>query len=192
MTQHPETEEIAAYLSDALPPPARAALEAHLVSCRPCRQEVTSARRLLEARSTRRGWSIMVPAAAAAVLALAILGQAVLPPRVEEEVVRGAGEATEAEAVPSIQVLSPAGQGTVGREGILFAWVGQAGRPLYRLTLTDAGGRAVWMGETSDTTLALPATITLVPNRSYFWYVDALDSAGHTLTTGTQTFATQP
>lgn len=192
MTQHPETEEIAAYLSDGLPAPDRATLEAHLAECRPCRQEVTSARRLLQTRSLRSRWPIMVPAAAAAVLALTILGRGVLSPGIGEEVVRAGGEANEAEAVPSIQVLSPAGGDPVAGHAILFVWAGQTGQPLYRLTLTDAGGRAVWMGDTSDTTLALPATVTLAPGRTYFWYVDALDSAGRSLTTGTRRFSIAP
>ena len=192
MTQHPETEEIAAYLSDALPPPARATLEAHLAGCRPCREEVTSARQLLETRALRNRWPVMVPAAAAAVLLLALLGRGLVSPLPVEDTVRAGGEADGADGVPSIHVLSPREGGTVARDGILFAWAGQAGRPLYRLTLTDASGRAVWMGDASDTTLALPATVTLAPGRTYFWYVDALDSAGRSLTTGTRTFSTRP
>jgi len=192
MTEHPEAEVIAAYLSDGLPAPDRARLEAHLAECRPCRQEVTSARRLLETGSPRSRWPMVVPAAAAAVLLLALLGRGLVSPLPEEDTVRAGGEAEGADGVPSIQVVNPADGDTVARDGILFAWAGQAGRPLYRLTLTDAGGRAVWMGDTSDTTLTLPATVTLAPGRTYFWYVDALDSAGRTLTTGTRTFSTQP
>ena len=192
MTQHPETEEIAAYLSDALSPSARITLEAHLAGCRPCRQEVTSARRMLEVRSRRSRWPIVVPVAAAAVLALAILGQGVFPPRAEEEVVRGTGEVAEAETVPSIRVLSPADGEPAASRAILFAWVGQTGRPLYRLTLTDGSGRALWTGDTIDTTLVLPASVPLAPGRTYFWNVDALDSAGRSLTTGTRRFSIAP
>lgn len=192
MTDHPATEAIAAYLDDSLPAPDRATLEAHLAWCRPCRQEVTSARRLLETRALRSRWSMMVPVAAAAVLLLALLGRGLLSPLPVEDTVRAGGEAEGADGVPSIQVLSPADWDTVGRDAILFAWAGQAGSPLYRLTLTDAGGRALWVQDTTNTTLTLPVSVTLAPGRTYFWYVDALDSAGRSLTTGTRRFSTAP
>ena len=192
MTEHPPAEVIAAYLCDGLPAPDRSALEAHLASCRPCRTEVTSARQLLDHRSARRRWEMIVPAAAAAVLALALLGRGVLRPPAEQEAVRGSEAANEVEAASSIKVLSPRNQDTVAGRAVPFAWVGQPGRPLYRLILTEGSGRAVWSQDTNDTTITLPASITLAPRRTYFWYVDALDSAGRTLTTGTRTFSTQP
>jgi hypothetical protein len=192
MTEHPPAEAIAAYLSDGLAAPDRATMEAHLAECRPCRTEVTSARQLLEHRSVRRRWEMIVPTAAAAVLAFALLGRGVLRPPVEQEAVRGSEAANEVEAASSIQVLSPTNEATVSGRAVPFAWVGQPGRLLYRLTLTEGSGRAVWSQDTNDTTITLPASITLVPGRHYFWYVDALDSAGRTLTTGTRTFSTQP
>jgi hypothetical protein len=134
----------------------------------------------------------MVPAAAAAVLALALLGRGVLRPSLEQEAVRGSEAANGVEAATSIQVLSPMNEDTVVGRAVPFVWAGQPGRPLYRLILTDGSGRAVWSQDTNDTTITLPASITLGPGRTYFWYVDALDSAGRTLTTGTRTFSTQP
>jgi hypothetical protein len=192
MTEHPPAEAIAAYLCDGLPAPDRSALEAHLASCRPCRTEVTSARQLLEHHSVRRRWQMIVPAAAAAVLAIVLLGHGVLRPPVDREVVRGSKAANGVEVASSIQVLSPTNEATVPVRAVPFAWVGQPGRPLYRLILTEASGRAVWTQDTNDTTVTLPASVTLAPGRTYFWYVDALDSAGRTLTTGTRTFSTQP
>jgi hypothetical protein len=192
MSEHPETEAIAAYLNDGLPAPDRATLEAHLAECRPCRQEVTSARRLLEPRSLRSSWSFTVPAAAAAILALALLGRGFLAPPVEEEVVRGSGQARDADVAPSIRVLSPTDENIIAGHPILFAWTGQMGRPLYRLTVTDGSGRAVWSQDTNDTTITLPAGVSLAPGRTYFWYVDALDSAGRSLTTGSRRFSIAP
>jgi hypothetical protein len=192
MTEHPETEEIAAYLSDGLSAPDRATLETHLASCRLCRQEVVSARRLLKTGLLRSRWSMMVPAAAAAVLALALLSRGVFWPPAEREAVRGGGAADEIETAPSIQVLSPADEETIAGPGVLFVWAGQPGRPLYRLTLTDGSGHALWIRDTADTTTALPAAVTLARGHTYFWYVDALDAAGRSLTTGTRTFSTRP
>jgi putative zinc finger protein len=192
MTEHPPAEAIAAYLSDGLPAPDRATIEAHFAECRACRQEVTSARQLLQPGLFRSRWSMVVPAAAAAVLALALLGRGVLRPPVEQEAVRGSEAANEVEAAPSIQVLRPMNEATVAGRAVAFAWAGQPGRPLYRLILTDGSGRALWSKDTNDTTVTLPAGITLTPGRTYFWYVDGLDSAGRTLTTGTRTFSIQP
>jgi putative zinc finger protein len=193
MIEHPAAEVMAAYLNDALPAPDRVTLEAHLAECRPCRQEVTSARRLLERRSLRSTWSFTVPAAAAAILALALLGRGFLAPPVEEEVVRGSGQARDAEVVPSIRVLSPTDENIIAGHPILFAWLGQTGgRPLYRLTVTDGSGQPLWVRDTTDTTLTLPASVSLAPGRTYFWYVDALDSAGRSLTTGTRRFSIAP
>ena len=192
MTQHPGTEEIAAYLSDGLTPLDRTRVEAHLAECRTCRQEVVSARRLLQSRSVRSRWSMMVPAAAAAVLALAILGRGFLSRPVDRDIVRGAGTASEVESAPSIQVFSPADGSTLAGRAILFAWAGQPGRPLYRLTLTDGSGHALWIRDTADTTIALPASVSLPPTHRYFWYVDALDSDGQSLTTGTRTVSIRP
>jgi hypothetical protein len=192
MTEHPVTEVFAAYLSDALPPSERAGLEAHLASCRRCRHEVTSARRLLKARSRWARWPMLVPAAAAAVLVLAILGQGALDRKGDEEIVRAGGEITEAESVSSIQVLSPAENAAVATHPIAFGWVGHPGRPLYRLTLMNETGRALYIGATTDTALVLPDSVPLVSGQSYFWYVDALDSAGRSMTTGTRRFSLAP
>ena len=192
MTEHPVTEDFAAYLSDALPPSERARLEAHLASCRQCRHEVSSARRLLKARSQWTRWPVLVPAAAAAVLALAILGQGALNRTVDQELVRAGGEITEAEAVPSIQVVSPAENAAVATRPITFVWAGHTGRPLYRLTLMDGRGGALYTGDTTDTTVVLPDSVPLVSGRAYFWYVDALDSAGRSMTTGTRRFSLAP
>jgi hypothetical protein len=135
---------------------------------------------------------MIVPAAAAAVLALALLGRGLFRPPVEQEAVRGSEAANGVEAAASIQVLSPRNEATVAGRAVPFAWVGQPGRPLYRLILTESSGRAVWSQDTNDTTVTLPARITLAPGRTYFWYVDALDSAGRTQTTGTRTFSIHP
>ena len=70
-SDHPGPEEIAAYLSDALEPDERAALEAHLSRCRACRRQVTSAQALLRSRPRPMRW---VAVAAAAVLAIAMAG----------------------------------------------------------------------------------------------------------------------
>ena len=91
-----------------------------------------------------------------------------------------------------LRALAPADRDTVAPGGLVFVWARQAGRPLYRLTLTDGSGRAVWLRDTSDTSLSLPADVLLESHKTYFWYVDALDDAGRSLTTGTRRFTSAP
>ena len=189
VSEHPASEEIAAYLSDALPPSDRAELEAHLADCRSCRHEVTAARRLLRvpAAPNRLRWA--VPALAAAALAgIVVVSSSPDMPFGQGEVVRG----EQGAEAPAIRALSPATGETVGREAVVFVWEHQTGNPLYRLTLTDGSARVVWTMETSDTTLTLPADVSLAPGRTYFWLVDALGADGRSLTTGNQRFSTAP
>jgi len=56
--------------------------------------------------------------------------------------------------------------------------------------VTDVSGRVVWVKETSDTALALPADVSLGGGREYLWYVDALGSDGQSVTTGIRRFQT--
>jgi hypothetical protein len=71
-------------------------------------------------------------------------------------------------------------------------WSSLGGRSLYRLTLTEGSGRAVWLHETSDTSAVVPGDVGLVLGERYYWYVDALDSSGASLTTGTRRFTIAP
>ncbi|HET6795833.1 MAG TPA: zf-HC2 domain-containing protein [Gemmatimonadales bacterium] len=189
MNEHPDTEEIAAYLSHGLPSAGRAKLEAHLASCRDCRREVTSARRLLYTGALRSRWPMVLPAAIAAILALTLLGRWALAPPVERQMVRGPVETDRAQTIPA---FSPLDDAIMARASVRFAWAGQSGRPLYRLTLTDGSGKALWIQNTADTMLSLPADLVLDFGRTYFWYVDALDSTGTSLTTGTRRFSVAP
>ena len=191
MSPHPATEAIAAYLSGTLSPPEQNTLETHLARCRPCRQEVTSARRLIGSHPPRGRWLWVAPAAAAAVLAVVLLGRWPRAPGPVNEPVRSGEEAGPGEAL-RLRALAPADRDTVSARGLVFTWASQAGRPLYRLTLTDGSGHAVWLQDTSDTTLALPAKVSLDLGRTYFWYVDALDADGRSLTTGTLRFTISP
>jgi hypothetical protein len=189
MAEHPTPETIAAYLSNGLRVPDRVDLETHLEACRECRQEVMSARRLLKARPAPR-WQVVIPAAAAAVLVLALLGRGLLTS--PTQTFRAVGSDLDAGAAHSIIPVEPANRATVDRTAIVFTWTAPAGRPLYRLTLTDGTGQTIWTANTTDTTIAFPAAATLAPDRRYFWHVDGLDSAGQSMTTGTLQFSTPP
>lgn len=192
LTEHPAAEDVAAYLSERLAPDARAALEEHLAECRECRQLVTSARRLLRSHRAPNRLVWMVPAAAAAVLAIAVLARAPGNSPGGDEPLRSVPGAAGPESALTIPVVSPPDGHIVTVRPIVFVWRSQPGKPLYRLSLTEASGRQVWSGETGDTTLAVPAEIPLDRGRSYFWTVDALGADGRSLTTRTKRFSIAP
>jgi len=186
---HPDTEAVAAYLSDGLPPAARANLEAHFARCRACRNEVTAARELLDRRRAWKHWKLTVPLAAAAVAVLVLAGS------LRDRGLREAGRLREGRTLtpdlaPAITPVAPADGESVARDRPAFVWRRQANDPLYRFTVTDVSGRVVWVGETSDTTLSLPADVSLRGGREYLWYVDALGSDGQSATTGIRRFRT--
>jgi len=186
---HPSAEDLAAYLSGSLPAPEALHLESHLSDCWPCRQEVIGGRRLLRSRPYDRRW-LLVPAAAAAVLALVLLrpGPAGEP---GDGPLRAVGQQGQ-ESARTLDVVSPAEGDTADVGGPSFIWRAARGEPLYRMTIADRTGRTLWTGDTSDTTLTPPPSLRLDRGSKYFWYVDALDVQGRSVTTGAQSFHTAP
>jgi hypothetical protein len=186
--EHLRTEDIAAYLNGALAADERQVLENHLASCRTCRVEVTRARRLLHTSpESRRRWLAAAPGlAAAAVVAFIVL----LPKdttRVEQQDERSLGAGTE--TIQVITVIRPE-DGEILRTGdVVFGWHPQPNEPLYRLTLTDGGGRNLWTAETRDTSLTLPREVRLAAGTQYLWYIDALDASGRSVTSGMRRFS---
>jgi len=189
LSDHPLSEELAAYVHGTLAGASRGVLEEHLVRCRACRRDVTLARRILRQHRARNPRRFLVPAAAA-VLAFIVFSR--LPsraPGVEERMRSGEG-AVSSGAPPAIQVVSPANGSTVGPGPVAFTWKSQPGQLLYQLSLTDGGGRELWSSRTTDTTLSLPVSVSLERGRTYFWTVDALAADGASLTTRAQRFST--
>jgi hypothetical protein len=185
---HPSTEDLAAYLSGSLPASEALDLENHLSDCWSCRQEVIGGRRLLRSIPRTVPW-LAVPAAAAAILALLLLrpGPAGRP---GDEALRSESE-IGAEGRSLLTVVSPEEGETLG-VGAPFIWRSDPAQPLYRVTVADRTGRTLWTGDTSDTTLTTPPALRLDRGSRYFWYVDALDAEGRSVTTGTRSFYTPP
>jgi hypothetical protein len=183
---HPDTEAFAAYLSDGLSAAERQALDAHLAECRDCRAEMVGARHLIAERRARARRRVLLPAAVAAAIGglvlLAPLGKGGAPVERLRDVPTGR---------PAILVVTPAESGQVDAGAVRFVWRGYGTAALYRLTLTDVSGHPVWVGETSDTMVAVPSEVSLEPNKEYLWYVDALDLDGHSATSGIRRIRTR-
>jgi hypothetical protein len=193
LPDHPSSEELAAYVNGSLAAAGRGVVEEHLIACRACREDVTLARRLSRRRHIGLPRQLVMPAAAAAaVVALIVLSQ--LPGRssIGEEPLRSEKGPGRSEAASTIQAVSPSSTGTIDPGDVVFTWRNEPGQLLYRLSLTDDGGRELWFAQTTDTTLRLPPSVSLDRGRTYFWTVDALAPDGRSLTSRTQRFSTAP
>jgi hypothetical protein len=183
--EHPGSQDVAAYLDGSLTAAARAEMQDHLADCHECRAEVSEVAELLHGGTHRKRWTIAAPAVAAAAAAMFLFAgplarQATEPPG---SVVRAPGAAADREAVPTVQILSPASDAEVSRDGLTFSWEPVGADALYRLTLTDEVGDPVWSFETSETSVEPTAGLTLEPGALYFWYLDALLPGGQSHTT---------
>ena len=186
---HPSAEDLAAYLGGALPAGESLELESHLSNCWACRQEVIGGRRLLRSHPRDRRW-LVVPAAAAAILARLPLRPG--PTRQPGDESLRAGGGIGQESARMLTVVSPAQGDTADVGELSFIWRATPGEPLYRVTIADRMGRTLWTGDMSDTTLMSPPGLRLDRGSRYFWYVDALDIEGRSVTTGTRSFHTAP
>jgi hypothetical protein len=149
---------------------------------------VIGGRRLLRSHRPGRRW-LLVPAAAAAILALLLLRPGPTRPT-GEEALRADDNQTQESA--ALAVVSPVEGDTADVGGPSFIWRAAPGEPLYRLTIADRTGRTLWTGDTPDTTLVPPRALRLDRGSKHFWYVDALDVEGRSVTTGTRSFHTAP
>lgn len=171
---HLDTSDLAAYLDDVLADVERARVEAHMAQCSECRHEVVEVARVRRTATSRKHWLVVIPVAVAAVLAIVLLR----PPESVGPILRDG-----VERAPGVILLAPA-DSVVARTHQPFIW-GSAGMEVsYRFTLSDANGDVVWSAAIGDTTLTLPAAMTLRSGRAYFWYVDALLPDGRSVTSG--------
>lgn len=188
---HPSAEDMAAYVDGRIVGPDRERVEAHAAACPECRREIAEVTAMLARTRRRKSWQILAPAAAAAVIALLVLG----PHAVKtgpDSLPRFRGPDSGAGAGPAeIHVASPPDEGVVGSDGLRFVWRSGAPGTSYQLTLTDVEGDVIWTVGTTDTVAALPDTMELKPASTYHWYVDALLEHGRFATSGVHSFLTR-
>jgi hypothetical protein len=168
-----QDDVIAALADGSLAPGLRAAVIPHVASCPRCRGAVAAvaraltdpavARELSVAPRGRRLYRIAVPLAAAAVLLLLLSS----PADDRSPVHRG--------PPPPPPATTPIPRSPVGAVSAVKAlrWTTAAGADRYRVTVFDATGGVVYATESSDTVVAFPDSVVLVPGTSYLWKVDA-------------------
>lgn len=184
-TAHLQPHELAAFLDGGAPTQASRHARAHLADCAECRGEAIEAGRLVRAGSFPRHRQLAGLALAAAVLLAVWFGVRTPDPTV---VLRSAPPvAAPLDAAAPVPV-APVGDTPRPAGQLLFSWHPSVGTVEYRITLLDAGGSVLWTQVTTDTSIALPLAISLAPEDSYFWYVDALRSDGTSTTSGAQAF----
>jgi hypothetical protein len=115
-----------------------------------------------------------LPLAAAAALALAVGVPTLLRDDPAEPVMRGEGAPVVLVAPPP--EASPA-------EARTFTWHAVPGARRYVFELLDADGAPLHEHIGTDTTLALPAAVTLAPGAEYRWLVRAADDLGDPVAT---------
>ena len=173
---------IGEFVDGAVDSHRRAELLAHLASCGGCRSEVVAMSRLIAKSATdsdlepaagaasqtnrRRRFAMVggVIGTAAAAAAVAFL---LIPRWLQDEDAHRATVLTL--SAPPIAV-APAGSVAAP---IQFVWTSVPRADRYLLTLFGETGSILWELQTTDTVAAVPDSIDLVPETSYFWKAEA-------------------
>ncbi|MCH7717661.1 MAG: zf-HC2 domain-containing protein [Gemmatimonadetes bacterium] len=187
-TGHLTPEMIAAYLGQEVSGEERQAVQQHLLTCKECRVDLAEASELGAVGRRVRWLAVGLPAAAAAVLAVVLLGPATRDATDDTPVLRG----EQAEGTARFKAVSPVDGAEVSLDSLVFRWRSEGTGVHYLLTLTDENGDVFWTAGTSDTSLALPLEVGLATGQRYFWYVDALLEGARSSTTGVREILIQP
>ena len=172
---HPDPHEVTAYLSGSADPAARARIEAHIADCADCAEELVAVRRLHRGPPAVSRRFAVAGAAAAAVIAVVLVGQRVgSPAGPTTPPVRGDGSA------PAVTTVSPP-EGATIEASPTFTWRPVAGASAYRISITRADGDSVWAASVSDTAVRAPEGTLTQGSGTYFWYVDALLADGRSV-----------
>jgi hypothetical protein len=168
-----QDDTLAALADGSLAPDLRTLVLPHVASCPRCRGAVAAIARALAdpavvrelsvPPSRRRPYRIVVPLAAAAVLLVLLTSPG-------DD--RSSGHRGTPPPPPAATPIPRSPLGTVAVVNEL-RWSHVAGADRYRVTVFDATGGVVYAAEGSDTVIAFPDSVALVPGASYLWKVDA-------------------
>lgn len=199
-SSHVSNEDLAAYLDGTLDQEGRATIDSHLADCRRCRWEMLEVRQSLAdlpraepapRRSLRLSRSVAW-IATAAVAAGVVFSAGLLRMRTSDQarprpaVERGVG------VIDRIAVVTPVSDRIVDAPNVVFVWRSIEPGDTYRLTIMDSAGARLFTTSTRDTTTSVPIAPPFARGRTYLWYVDALASDGHTVSSGVRSFSTRP
>ena len=188
LMNHLTDNELTAYLERSHSAEERDAIESHLADCDACQAEVLALTRLFRKRRVRKRWYLGGPLAAAAAAAAILL----FSPRMErtdQPVLRDSNDGSSSAALIAV---SPTDGDSLAGNTATFTWRKKETVVRYRFTVMASDGAEVWSADVADTILVLPDSVTLLPEASYFWYVDALLPDGRTATTGVRRFTVVP
>ena len=169
---HLQTADAAAWVDGTLAADRRAIVAAHLAACAVCRTEIVEVARIVREepsveRTRRRGWAPAIAGIAAAAAALLIVAWP--RPSDSPEDARHRDETLNATAAP--RPIAPIG---VVAAPTHLRWSSVPYADRYQVRVFDLAGNVVWDHDTPDTLAALPKSIALRPDVSYFWKVEAL------------------
>jgi len=189
---HVDDLELAAFVDGGLDAEARRKVEAHLLDCEDCRSLVAGAGTALTTAARRPRRSIFWVGAAAAAAAVVLL------------IVPGPEGGLPTSRTRDVEVVGPAGVGfapeappdgaLVRADTLSFSWTHAGDQATYQITVSTEAGAIVWSVRTTDTSLALPATVggQLETGQSYYWQVDAVLPDLRSASTGPRRFTLAP
>ncbi|MEO5508997.1 MAG: CHAT domain-containing protein [Longimicrobiales bacterium] len=178
-----DDERIASFIDGNLHADERAASILHLATCRECRRTLTGVMSVKSSPQVQPAigrlggisrtmwqprWVAVAGLAAAASIALLIA-----VPRAARQ---SSPDVLDSHRGPTITATdAPSPYFPLGDSESIdeFAWSVVDGADRYRVTVFDAEARLVFETETSDTIVALPDSVTLLPGASYLWEVEA-------------------
>jgi hypothetical protein len=190
---HLTASELAGYVDHALDADARRAADEHLEQCAECRYEAMAVLNVADSYEanapvvegrphttaaasapSRSGWRRVAIGSGVLAAGLVLSLVARQPDSRDEQIAAVRAPRTSARAGKTVvAAAAPADGATIPARGAVFSWY-RATTDTYRFTLATQSGEPVWSRETSDTSVALPATVSLEPGRTYFWHVDAI------------------
>ncbi len=212
--KHPSENVLAAYLDGGLTARERSDTEAHLEACDACRAALADTVGVLDLglaeadadtneggrplrsvpqrpRRNRAAWLVAGAALAASIAGITLLRPSTSGSGDIESPARDARPGASDERIQELPTIAPRNEQTGVATHPAFTWARKEGADHYSFRLLGEDGATIWSRDVPDTTLVLPADVTLERGRSYFWQVDAM-SAGIVASTRTRRFTMAP
>ena len=136
----------------------------HVMSCAGCRADFDLMRTVAagQAVPVRPGrWPLAAAAAVALLMSGSLLFAALRARNSREDVVRGAAD--------GVELVSPLGD--AHDRPVTFTWRKAPGPARYSLEVFTAAGDAVYATDVTDTSVVLPASVSLQAGTTYHWWV---------------------